>query len=264
MTQECQYRSDGADVYSPQAASRIDHSSAVRLAAGAGVRRHRPSLETSLRPHGDNSTGPTAKDEAERALTRLVNDVYERRNPRTKATFGQLLDKWRHVIQIEVNTARGYRSKIKKHIRPPLGKIPVGAIDSEILESFYAELARCRHHCDGKQRIDHRTPGEHECGSRCRPHQCRGLADSTIRQIHWIISGALDRAVRWKWVGQNPADNADKPSAPHAKPDPPSVDEAARLVAEAAKRDLDWGAYVWCSMTLGAARRAVCSPLESC
>ena len=53
-------------------------------------------------------------------------------------------------------------------------------------------------------------------------------------QVHWIVSGALDRAVVWKWIPSNPAQQADKPPLPHPDPKPPSPEEAARLVERAA------------------------------
>ena len=48
------------------------------------------------------------------------------------------------------------------------------------------------------------SPAHHECDDRCRPHQCRPLAPTTIRHIHFILSGAYKRAVRWGWVAENP------------------------------------------------------------
>ena len=49
--------------------------------------------------------GPSAARDAERVRTRLLNQVDERRNPRTKATVNQLLDRWlegfaRHVARV--------------------------------------------------------------------------------------------------------------------------------------------------------------------
>ena len=37
---------------------------------------------------------------------------------------------------------------------------------------------------------------EHEWDKRRGPHVCRPLMASTVRQIHWILSGAMERAVR--------------------------------------------------------------------
>jgi integrase len=135
----------------------------------------------------------------------------------------------------------------------------VGRLDAEILESFYADLRRCREHCAGRRFMEHRTSVPHECdeheGSACRPpapktcrawaracrqHKCRGLSDSSIRQIHWILSGALNRAVRWRWIAVNPARQAEPPALPHPDPRPPSAEEAAQLLEEAFKRDPDW------------------------
>ena len=100
-------------------------------------------------------------------------------------------------------------------------------------------------------------PAAH-CGPACKPHVCMGLADSSVRQIHWILSGALDRAVVWPWISINPAEHASKPSLPHPDPRPPTAEEAARLAERAWSRDPDWGALVWLTMTSGARRGEIC------
>ncbi|GGL18162.1 hypothetical protein GCM10012284_60940 [Mangrovihabitans endophyticus] len=176
--------------------------------------------------------GPDAPKLAEQARTRMLSQVDERRNPRTKATVNQLLDRWLEVLDVEPSTRVGYVRKVEKHVRPMLGKMRVARVDAELLETFYARLRKCRDHCDGRRFVQHRTSREHVCDDRCGPHQCKGLADSTVRQIHWILSGALDRAVRWKWIAVNPAEYADKPALPHPDPQPPSVADAARIINE--------------------------------
>jgi DNA-binding transcriptional regulator YhcF (GntR family)/site-specific recombinase XerD len=72
------------------------------------------------------------------------------------------------------------------------------------------------------------------------------------------VSGALDRAVVWKWISVNPAAHADKPPLPHPDPKPPSAEETARLVERAWGSDPDWGAFVWTKMTTGARRGEMC------
>ena len=42
--------------------------------------------------------GPRAGDRAESVRTRLLSQVDERRSPRTRATVGQLLDRWLRVL----------------------------------------------------------------------------------------------------------------------------------------------------------------------
>jgi integrase/DNA-binding transcriptional regulator YhcF (GntR family) len=190
--------------------------------------------------------------------TRLLADVDEKRNPRTNATIAQLLDRHLEMAQLDQSTLDTYRGYVKKHIRPLLGSKKVGQLDADVLDSFYAELRRCREHCARRKEIDHRTREPHECDQRCGPHLCRPLSASTIRQIHFILSGALRRAVRWKWVAANPMADADPPSPPKPNPQPPTAAEAARILIEAWK-DPDWGTLVWLSMVTGLRRGELCA-----
>src|SRR5262249_13674061 len=91
--------------------------------------------------------GPNAARVAEKARTRLLNQVDERRNPRTTATVNQLLDRWLEVVELEPTTRAGYVQKLDAHVRPVLGQIQVGRLDAEMLESLYAVLRRCRTRC---------------------------------------------------------------------------------------------------------------------
>ena len=226
--------------------------------------------------------GPKAGQEAERVRSRLQNQVDERRNPRTRATVDQLLDRWLQVLDVDPSTRRTYEGYIRKHIRPTLGRLSLTKLDVEILDSFYAELRRCREHCDGRRDLQHRTSHPHRCDEHdsapcrprdpdrceackrpCKPHVCFGLADSTVRQIHWILSGALDRSVVWRWISVNPAEHADKPRLPRPDPKPPTAEEAARLAECAWSRGPDWGAFVWLTMTTGVRRGEVCGLLWS-
>jgi integrase len=202
--------------------------------------------------------GPNAAKLAEQLRVKFLNQVYERRHPRTNATVNQMLDRYFDEVDLEYNTLDGYLGYAKKHIRPLLGDQKVGSLDAGVMDSFYAELRRCRDHCKkSKGQIDHRTPREHECDQRCRPHACKPLAASTIRQIHFILSGALKRAVRWKWVTTNPIADAEPPAAPKANPRPPTPEQAARIINEAFK-DPDWGALVWLTMVTGHRRSELC------
>lgn len=93
----------------------------------------------------------------------------------------------------------------------------------------------------------------------CKPHVCKGLGDSTIRQIHWILSGALDRAVVWGWIAVNPAEHASKPGLPTPGPHPPTVDEVGRLLTAAWEEDEDWGAFLATKSTTGNRRAEMCA-----
>ncbi|WP_328303811.1 site-specific integrase [Actinomycetospora sp. NBC_00405] len=178
--------------------------------------------------------------------------------PRTTATVNQLLDRYLDQHTGGRRTVEGYREYVDKHVRPFIGSSKAGAIDAEILDSLYAEMRRCREHCRDRRGVDHRTTHLHECDVRCRPHRCRPLGAATIRKIHYILSGAYKRAVRWRWVGSSPMDQAEPPPVPAPDPQPPTPEEAARLVAEAGRRDPDWGMVVWLLTVTGARRGEVC------
>ncbi|GAA5120033.1 tyrosine-type recombinase/integrase [Haloechinothrix salitolerans] len=203
--------------------------------------------------------GPHAERAAEKALTKLVHQVDERRHPKTNATINQLLDRYLEQSTVARNTKSTYRTNIDKHIRPLIGKLKVGRLDSAILDSFYAELRRCRVHCTSKRRIDHRTPRTHECDERCRPHECRPLDDATVRKIHNILSGAYKKAIRWEWVTNSPTDGAEAPPAGKANPKPPTAEEAARILNQAWQDDPDWGAQIWLTMVIGSRRGETCA-----
>lgn len=230
-------------------------SGALRISVYAGIdpisgRRH--YLRETVEP------GPRAVRDAEAARTRLVSQVTERRNPRTSATVDQLLDRYLDQFDGAPNTLRLYRGYVRNHIAPFLGRLKVGQVDAEILDSFYAELRRCRGHCAGRRRTEHRTAGPHDCDDRCGPHQCRPLSPTTVRHMHFILSGAFKRAVRWRWVSVSPIGQAEPPAMPKPNPEPPSPAEAARIVSEA-WRDPAWGALLWVAMTTGVRRGELCA-----
>lgn len=204
--------------------------------------------------------GPRAWKEAEAARTRFLNQVDEKRHPRTNATVNQLLDRHLETLDIERSTKKTYVGYLNRHVRPFVGRLKAGALDAEGLDSLTSELRRCRRHCPPRSRglVDHRTTREHICDERCRPHVCRPLANSSVRQILFVLSGAYDKAVRWRWVALNPVTLAGKPAAPKPDPQPPSVEEAARIISEA-WRDPDWGTMLWLTMVTGSRRGELCA-----
>lgn len=202
--------------------------------------------------------GPKAVAEAEKVRRRLVNQVDEQRNPRTKATVNQLMDRYLELLDVEETTLERYEQAIRIHIRPLLGHLPVAKLDGETLDSHQAILRRCRAHCDGRPSVEHALAGPHECSAGCKPHVCRPLATSSIRKVHFCLSGALARAVRWRWITVNPLDQAEPPRGSTSDPDPPTSEQAAAIL-NAALPDLMWGCFLWLAMTTGARRGELCA-----
>jgi hypothetical protein len=143
--------------------------------------------------------GPNAEDEAERQRLDFLRQIEERRNPRTKATLDQLLMRYLDQFDGAPGTKSLYERHGRNHISPLLGPVKVAALDADTLDSFYMELRRCRRHCTGRRSIDHRVDTEHESDERCKPHCCKPLSASSIRHMHFILSGAYKKAVRWRW-----------------------------------------------------------------
>jgi integrase len=169
------------------------------------------------------SAGPKAATEAARVSTRLLNDVDERRNPTTRATLNQLLDRYLDVIDVEPNTRVRYEWLGANYMGRRSGTLPLVKLDGDLLDRFYAQLRQCRERCGGKvKHVKHRARRVHDCDDQCQPTPCKPLSASSIRATHWILSGALTRAVRWRWLNRNPIDSAEPPPPVRSNPSPPS------------------------------------------
>lgn len=152
-------------------------SGALRVKVYAGidpVSKHRRYLAETIPP------GRDAGKNAEKARTRLLNQVDEKRTPRTAASLNRLLDRWLDLVDVEASTRRGYVSKVDKHIRPVLGTIPAVRVDAETLESFYADLRTCRDHCGESIRRWARPTSANHCPP---PVSARSVArDRSVRE----------------------------------------------------------------------------------
>ncbi|MFC7612637.1 tyrosine recombinase XerC [Actinokineospora soli] len=226
-----------------------------------------------------------SEPDARKILDKFRVQVAEQKNARTKATFQYTVEEWLKDHEIEPTTLEGYKLYLRLHIGPALGAKPVGKITARDLEKFYAQLRRCSRRCDGRPFVEHRVDGEHECrvvkhkrppGRRpaagypphdcaekgcqvieCPPHQCKPLSNSTILKIHFVIQGALAAAFRWDWISSNPAEVAKKPTQPTPQPNPPTAEQAARIIAAAWQQSPDWATLVWLVMVTGMRRGEV-------
>jgi integrase len=178
---------------------------------------------------------------AEVALTRLLRQVDEDQHPKTAITVRQAIAQWLEVAELEATTRERYDDLIRLYILPTIGDMLASKLDAELLERFYARLHRCRHLCSGRARAG---------------HVCHPLSTSTTRKVHYIIRGALERAVRWRHLGVNKAAMAEPPSPQRTEPDPPSAAEAVKLLNESWS-DPEWGLLLWLTMVTGSRRGEV-------
>jgi integrase len=178
-------------------------------------------------------------ESAEKDLTRLQRQVDDDQAPKSNITVAaQASEQWLEVAELQETTRERYDDLIRLYVLPTFGTLPASKLDAEVLERFYARLHRCRELCAGKPRAG---------------HKCRPLSTSTTRKIHYIIHGALERAVRWRDLTVNKASTAIAPTAERTEPDPPSADEAARLLNHAWS-DPEWGLLLWLTMLTGPRR----------
>jgi integrase len=80
------------------------------------------------------------------------------------------------------------------------------------------------------------------------------LAASTIRQIHNVLSGALDQAVRWGWRSDNPARLATLPSVRQRDVRPPAPTDVMAAIERA---DQELALFVRLSAVIGGRRGEV-------
>ena len=151
----------------------------------------------------------TEKDAA-KALAGLVTESEGDKVDRSKATVGQLLDRWLvHLERIgrRPTTIRVARYKIDKRIRPALGHVPLSKLTADTLDRCYEAW------------------------------EAEGLATATVRSYHALLSSALHQGVRWKWIAKNPAVDATPSSSDGESLKPPTAEEINRLVSAAEKSD---------------------------
>jgi integrase len=226
----------------------------VRVYAGIDALTGKDHYLTEVVP-----AGPKAAAEAERVRTRLLSQVDERRNPKTRATLNQLLERYMEVLDVEATTRARYELDVRLRLRPALGALPLSRIEPDLVERLYAQLRICKERCGGRGgHIRHRTAKPHECTEKCKAVGCHPLSTSSIRSLHWVLNSAMDSAVRWRWISQNPLAVVQPPPPSRPDPRPPSADEAARILTEAWK-DPEWGTLVWTAMTTGARRGELCA-----
>ncbi len=124
----------------------------------------------------------TDRAEAERLAAKLAAKENSRVDAVRSLTFGAYLTtQWLPAkkLHLATSTYRGYERNVQLHILPTLGQIGLRRVRYQSIEALYDTLL---HPADG-----------------------RGLAPKTVYEIHLIIRGSLDDAVRRGLVTRNVA-----------------------------------------------------------
>lgn len=136
-----------------------------------------------------------------------------------KYTLGQWMDVWfENYAQIRVRPSshQTYKGYIENHIKPNIGKIPIEKLTSLELQKFYRKLLTVG-------RVD-RIEAE---------NQPKGLSAKTVRNIHQVLSSALDLAVEQKLILVNPALKCALPKVEHREMQTLPAEQLAAFLQEA-------------------------------
>lgn len=151
------------------------------------------------------------KTEADQWANEITSDLKKYGQiPDSEATLEEFLWEWyeKHAVSnLKKTTNKRYESLIRCHIVPQLGDIPLNGITTEMLEDFYR---------DREENGDLNGNG--------------GLAENTVRQMHAIFRKALNDAVRWSRIRENPADKAMAPTGDSHEMQTLSSKEARGLI----------------------------------
>jgi integrase len=145
----------------------------------------------------------------------------------TSATVEQLLQEWMNFQSNRgrsPTTLNGYKSVIEYHIVPSLGTIKIADLTAHHLDSVYGKCTKA------------------------------GTSPGTVRNIHRVITAALNQGVRWGWLDKNPALHATLPEATPRRIESPTPEQARALITACQQRSEVLGAFVFLAAVTGCRR----------
>lgn len=134
-------------------------------------------------------------------------------------TVGQWMDIWFEnyaKIKVRPSSHKTYKSYIKNHIKPHIGKIPLNKLTTLQVQPLYRKLLT-----DG--RVE-RTESQ---------NKPKGLSAKTVRNIKQVISSAMDFAKSQKLISSNPTDARAPPKVEHQEMKTLTADQLAAFFREA-------------------------------
>ena len=116
-------------------------------------------------------------------------------------TVGQWMDVWFEnyaKIKVRPSSHQTYKGYIENHIKPNIGKAPLNKLSSLQLQELYKKLL-------SGGRVD-------RIEAKGQP---KGLSPKTVRNIHQVISSAMDFAKSQRLIAVNPTDGCALPKLEH-------------------------------------------------
>ena len=134
-------------------------------------------------------------------------------------TVRQWMEVWfEHYAKVKVRPSshQTYRGYIDNHIKPSIGKILLEKLTSLELQKFYKKLLETG-------RVDRLES----------KHQAKGLSPKTVRNIHQIISSAMNLAREQKLISTNPAEGCALPRLEYREMQTLPVEQLQSFLREA-------------------------------
>ena len=134
-------------------------------------------------------------------------------------TIGEWMDIWFEnyaKVKVRPSSHQTYRGYIDNHIKPNIGKIPLGKLSSLDLQKFYKKLLS-----SGRvERIESKK-------------QSKGLSPKTVRNLHQIIASAMKLAKEQKLIVTDPTDGCALPKVEHREMKTLPVEQLTSFLREA-------------------------------
>ena len=171
-------------------------------------------------------SGKTQKEVREKLQSAAVavndNDYFEP----TKMTVGQWIDIWlaEYTGDKKYQTVKHYKAQAEAHIKPQLGAVKLSELTSPQIQAFYNRLGK------NGRRIEKKDKKTGKTVVTTVP-----LATKSIRNIHGILTKALNTAVDVGYIRQNPADRVTLPRVEKKEIHPLDDEQVAAFFKEAAK-----------------------------
>ena len=139
----------------------------------------------------------------------MSTEAQDGRFNRSSATLGQLLTEWLAAIEPDrrPKTISEYRSKIRNHIEPTIGRLRLDQLTPQKLDRQYGAW------------------------------RAKGLSASTVHHLAAIIKAACNQAVKWDWIASNPVSRSTVPPLRSRPPTVPTPDQLLDLIAAAEAKD---------------------------
>lgn len=208
------------------------------------IRKKGPGWQACVKAT-DPATGRTrqltatrrTKAEAEAVLLKLLAQAGRADAAASNATVAELLGAWQDIHQSEWSpaTVANTRLFVDTYLVPRFGRTLVRKLRTSDLDMGYADLRRA---------------GGRDGGP---------LAPASVRRIHNVLRSALQQAVKWEWILDNPASRATLPRGPRVEMHPPRPSDVVRLIDAAHADDPDFGVWLHLAAATGARRGEVCA-----